>query len=344
MRWRQQNNVEVQSLFKLRDFGPELEHDPPPPPQLHRRLWHTPVPGGFPFHIVPKSAPLLVGSVLFRGCDAGKMQAFDAATGVLVWEYQVTGAAPGKGIWSTPAFYGDCISAPTMASPIVWTRRQGGRSGCGPTAIGLARRRSVRKYQHGSPAYWAGGDLVIWGIADNVMAGIEAQSGKVMWIFNTRRSVKYAPAICEQRGLVAFASFDKSIYLLDAATGAKLGEWETGEICYTTPLIVGDRMFCGSGDRNVYVINLNTMNLVKKISAGARVYSSPKLIDGRVILGTSGGLIMEIDPDTLEIEGLAQLDDTITNAIAATSDGKRIFVSTYMNHLHAFERLPMSSS
>jgi hypothetical protein len=42
---------------------------------------------------------------------------------------------------------------------------------------------------------------------------------------------------------------------------------------------------------------------------------------------------------TLDIEGLLQLPDAITNAVAATPSGERIFVSTYMNHLHAIERL-----
>jgi hypothetical protein len=50
---------------------------------------------------------------------------------------------------------------------------------------------------------------------------------------------------------------------------------------------------------------------------------------------------MEIDPDTLEIGGRLQLEDAVTNAIAATPDGKRIFVSTAMNQLYAFERTPL---
>jgi outer membrane protein assembly factor BamB len=200
----------------------------------------------------------------------------------------------------------------------------------------------VRKFQHGSPAYWAGGDLILWGTADHVMAAIAAKTGKTIWTFKTRRSVKYAPAVCEKRGVVAFASFDKSIYVLDLATGQKLGEWETEEICYTTPLIVGDRLFCGSGDRNLYVIDLASMSLIKKIPARARVYCSPRLVDGKVMVGTNGGVVMEIDPDTLEICGRLQLEDAVTNAIAATPDGKRIFVSTAMNHLYAFEREPLS--
>jgi outer membrane protein assembly factor BamB/orotate phosphoribosyltransferase len=377
LRWRRQNGIAVQALFKLREFGLELQSDPPPPRQAYRLLWHVPVSGGFPFHLVPKSAPLLINSVIFRGCDAGKMHAFDADTGRVIWEYQVTGAAPEKGIWSSPAFHQDriyfgayngvayCLNA--ADGQVIWAAAHGEWIGASPVVVpqhdlvyfGLEYERPwaqggiaaldmrsgqkvwefpVGKFQHGSPAYWAKGDLMLWGTADHVMAGIEAKSGKTVWTFKTRRSVKYAPAVCETRGLIAFASFDKSIYVLDAATGVKLGEWETQEICYTTPLIVGSRLFCGSGDRHLYVIDLDSMTLIKKIPAGGRVYCSPRLVGGRVIVGTNGGVVMEIDPDTLEICGRLQLEDAITNAIAATPDGKRIFISTAMNHLYAFER------
>jgi hypothetical protein len=56
-------------------------------------------------------------------------------------------------------------------------------------------------------------------------------------------------------------------------------------------------------------------------------------------VGTSGGKVIEIDRETLEIRGGLQVPDAVTNAIAASPDGERIFVSTYMNHLYAFERL-----
>jgi orotate phosphoribosyltransferase len=383
LRWRQQKEIEVQSLFELSDFGLELQNNPEPPMQLYRLAWHVDVPGGFPFHVVPKSAPLLVGATLFRGCDAGKMQAFEAETGRLVWEYQATGASKSKGIWSSPAFHGGSIffgayngtfyRLDAATGRVIWAQPHGEWIGASPVIVekhglvyvGIEYERPwarggiaaldirsgnkvweypVRKFQHGSPAYWVTGDLIIWGTADHAIAGIEAKSGKIVWTFKTRRSVKYAPAICEERGLVAFASFDKFIYLLDAATGAKLGEWETDEICYTTPLIVGDRLFCGSGDRNLYVIDLKLLALVKKIPTGARVYSSPKFIDGRVVVGTNGGLVFEIDPDTLEIKGRLQLVDAVTNAVAATPDGKRVFVSTAMNHLYAYDRVQTDSS
>ena len=37
--------------------------------------------------------------------------------------------------------------------------------------------------------------------------------------------------------------------------------------------------------------------------------------------------------------GMLQLPDAITNAIVLSPDGQRIYVSTYMNHLYAFERV-----
>ncbi|SEB90464.1 hypothetical protein SAMN05519104_0356 [Rhizobiales bacterium GAS188] len=81
------------------------------------------------------------------------------------------------------------------------------------------------------------------------------------------------------------------------------------------------------------------MKLVKKIDAGARVYSSPRAIGDRVIFGTNGGKILEIDANSLETKGVLQLPDAVTNAVVPSLDGTRIYVSTYMNDLYAFERL-----
>jgi len=379
MSWRRTHGIRVQSLFTLNDFDLSIDPTPTRPRQAYRQLWRTATPGGFAFHVVPKSAPLLVGDRIYRGCDAAKMQAFSAETGGLLWEYQATGAANSKkGIWSCPAFHEGrlyfgayngtiyCLDAESGAE--IWTHPDGEWVGASPLIVpkhGLVYfgveyvrpwaqgsiaafdmntgekvwEHQVKKLQHGSPGYWERGDLVLWGSADHEMLALDARTGTIAWRFKTRRSVKYAPAVDEARGLTAFASFDKSIYILDVATGNKRGEWQTGEICYTTPLFAGNKLFCGSGDRHLYIIDLDTMELVKKIDLYARVYSSPRLIGNRVIVGTNGGRVVEIGVDTLDIEGVVQVPDAVTNAIAVSPDNRRIFVSTYMNHLYAFERL-----
>ena len=378
LRWRDEHGIDVRALFTLTDFNKTLNSDRPPLTQRYKELWHAEVPGGYAYYLVPKSAPLLDGNRLYRGCDAGKMHAFDTVTGAVVWEYQTTGAATRKGIWSTPAIhdgrlyfgaYNGCIYClDAQTGQEIWTQSYGEWVGASPVIVprhgliyfgieyerpwaqgsiggfNLSDGRKVwehrtQAFQHGSAIYWQRGDLVIWGTADHEMLGIEAKTGVVRWRFKTRRSVKYSPSVDEGRSLVAFASFDKSIYLLDAATGEKLGEWETGEICYTTPLFAGDKLFCGSGDRHLYVIDIDHIKLVKRIDLHARVYASPTLVDGRVLVATTGGRVVEIDVATLEIKGGLQLPDAITNAIAISDNGRFMYVSTYMNHLYAFERL-----
>jgi outer membrane protein assembly factor BamB len=380
LRWREEKGVDVTALFVLVDLNLELAKAPSPPTQHYKDLWRTEVSGGFPFNVVPKSPPVLLGNVIYRGCDAGKLHAFDALTGKVVWEFAVKGTGR-KGIMSAPllhegrvyfgAFNGAiyCLDAASGieiwsqsygewvgASPIVAPKhglvyfgieyaRPWARGSIGAFALDTGARvweHLVHKLQHGSPAYWHGGDLILWGSADHEMVALKAGTGDVVWVFPTRRSVKYAPAIDEERGYCAFASFDTSIYVLDVRNGKKLGEWPTGEICYTTPLIHQSRLFCGSGDRHFYVIDLDRMELIKKMDMGGRVYASPKLIGGRVVFATCGGVVIEMDPQTLEITGRLQLPDAVTNAVAASDDGRRIFISTYMNHLYAFERLEMA--
>lgn len=378
LNWREEHELRISSLFTLDDFDLALAQPSGLAQQRYRQLWHVSVPGGFPFHVVPKSAPVFVNGMIVRGSDAGRMQAFDTGSGELVWEHIATGAAPRKGIWSTPAVYDGrlyygayngvvyCLESDTGRE--IWTQSCCEWIGASPLIvpqhgllyIGLEYERPwsqgslaaldlrtgakvweklTERFQHGSAAYWATGDLVVWGTADHQVVGLDASTGRVEWSFETRRSVKSAPSVDEAHGLVAFASFDKSIYLLDAATGRKRGEWPTDEICYTTPLFVDEKLFCGSGDRHLYVIDTGTNAVIAKINLGARIYGSPKLVGDRVILGTNGGKVFEIDVATLQVRGTLQLPDAITNVVEASSDGGRLFVSTYMNDLYCLERM-----
>jgi hypothetical protein len=56
------------------------------------------------------------------------------------------------------------------------------------------------------------------------------------------------------------------------------------------------------------------------------------------VFGTGGGNIIEIDPDTLQIKGMAMLPDAITNAISASPENDILYVSTVMNELYAVKR------
>ncbi len=377
LNWQKEHKISVKSLFKLSDFNIKPSLEKQKPTQHYKPLWRFVAHGANPYYVVPKSTPLLVDNQIFMGSDNGKMWSIDRHTGNAIWEFQAKGTFPKKGIWSSPCYYEDklyfgayngniyCLDA-TKGNEI-WTNPCCDWVGSSPVIsikhglifIGLEYEKPrnqgsvaafsvktgnkvwevwLNQYQHGSANYDEGSNLAIFGTNDHTVIALNAENGAIIWEFKTGRSVKYKPVINVQRSIVAFASFDGSIYVLDLTTGKKMGEFPTDNICYTTPLIMGNKLFCGSGDKHLYVIDLDTMTQFAKLNIGSRVYSSPIKYENRVIFGANNGVLHEINSETLEVIGRLQLPDSITNAPQMSMDGKHLYISTYMNELYAFER------
>lgn len=358
--WRKKHGIKVHSLFTLADFGLELAVNPPPPAQEYRLVWRHEEKNPNPFYVVPKSAPLLYNGAIIFGTDSSQMVSLDAETGAERWRFTAEGGHR-KGIWSSPAahdgrvyfgaYNGNLYCLDHATGEPIWFNPVCEWIGSSPLLlpqydlliIGLEYERPaaqgsmaafrlssgaklwesyLKVYQHGSAAYWKGGDLAICGTNDHTLMGLEPRTGRTVWSFPTERSVKYAPAIDEERGLVVAASFDGNIYVLDAASGNKRAAFKTGNICYTTPLITHGRIFCGSADRHLYVINIERLELVARIDCRARIFASPRLVGGHVAFGTTGGVYLEIDPMSLEIKGRLQVPDAITNGVVGVGSKK----------------------
>ena len=375
--WANAHKIKINHLLNLDPFDVSLAaSDWKPPKIMYEIVWKFHEPGAFPFHIVPKSTPLLVGDKIYMGTEAGKMVCVDRHSGEPVWKYDVK-THHNKGIWSSPAhhdgkiYFGAyngiayCLEAETGkevwknpccefigSSPLIvpehglmylGLEHQRPRQMGSNAAFSLERservwERAQRKYQHGSAAYYKPKDLVIFGNADHNVTAYEALTGKEVWKHETERSIKYPPTVDEDNKIVVATSFDGNIYILDVETGERKAAIQTNDICYTTALITHGKIFAGSGDRHMYVIDVKTFEVIKKMDCHARVYSSPRLIDGHVMFGTSGGRLIELNPETLEVEGQAQLPDALTNAISASEDNQFLYVSTCMNELYALKR------
>lgn len=378
--WANQHGIIVNQLLTLEPFDVNLSASKWTAPLRNYKVkWRFFEKGAFPFNIVPKSTPLLVDDHIYMGTESGKMFCINRHNGETVWSYDIKTHHP-KGIWSSPAYYNGqiffggyngiayCLDAKT--GKIVWKNACCEFIGSSPLIVpehglmylGLEHQRprqmgsnaafnietservwerAQKKYQHGSGCYYAPKDLVIFGNADHDLTAYEAKTGKTVWKHETERSHKYPPTVNEELKIVVSTSFDGNIYILDVETGERKAAIQTNDICYTTPLITHGKIFAGSGDRHMYIIDANNFEVLKKMDCRARVYSSPRLIDEHVIFGTGGGKIIELNPDTLEIDGQAQLADAITNAISASEDNKTLYVSTCMNELYAIDRLKL---
>ena len=380
--WLNHHSFSCNSLFDLAEFDLNLNENYTPPKFSYRVAWRFYEKGAFPFHVVPKSTPLLVGEYLYMGAESGKLFCIDRYTGQEVWSFD-TQTHHKKGIWSSPVhhqgqiFFGAyngifyCLEAKTGKE--IWRNPACefiGSSPCiakdhGLVFVGLEYQRprmmgsnaafdiktsqrvwevGQKKYQHGSGIYYAPMDAVIFGNADHNVSAYEARSGKMIWQHKTERSIKYPPTVDEKRGRVIATSFDGNIYILDVKTGERIGTVKTNDICYTSALITHDKIFAGSGDQHMYIIDADSLKLIKKMDCFARVYSSPRLLNDHVVFGTNGGMVIELDPETLEIAGYCQLPDAVTNAVSASDDGQFLYVSTHMNELYCVVRTPASAN
>lgn len=382
--WFKEHSIKASYIFTHETFGLEVKRDQEikHPTLSYDVAWKFFEPGAFPFHIVPKSTPLVVDDLVYMGTENGHMVCVDRITGEEIWRYDTKTHHP-KGVWSSPAHYNGrvyfgayngimyCLDGKSGAeiwknpccefigsSPLIVPkhnmvyiglehqrpRQMGSNAALNLDTGNRVWERAQKKYQHGSAAFYEPMDLVVFGNADHDVTAYEALTGKTVWKHDTIRSMKYPAAIDESKKLVVTTSFDGNIYILDVETGARKAAIQTDDICYTTPLITQDKIFAGSGDRHMYVIDANSFEVIKKMDCGARVYSSPRLIDGRVIFGTGGGRIIELNPDTLEIENQTQLPDAITNAISASETSNRLYASTCMNELYSIKRIPITKS
>ena len=371
-----EHKLRLSSLFTLKDFGLATSRRRWAPKVAFKLEWHFGPPEAFPYYVVPKSTPLLMNERLYFGSDTGTLWCLNAADGSVAWHFKAPGTAR-KGIWSTPcfsagrvffgAYNGNVYCLDAASGAVVWGHPACEWIGSSPVVverhgvviIGLEYERQARQgsmaalsletgekiweeflnvYQHGSAAYCARTDTIVYGTNDHTLVAADPATGATRWSLPTDRSIKYVPAIDSERGLVATASFDGNIRINDLNTGALLYRVQTDNICYTTPLILGERVFCGSGDRHLYVLDLARQQVELKLDCRARVYASPRRIGDCVGFGCNSGMYRELDAQSLELVGEIQLPDSITNAVASSPEGDRLYVPTYMNEIYCFTR------
>jgi PKD repeat protein len=94
-----------------------------------------------------------------------------------------------------------------------------------------------------------------------------------------------SPAV--ENGVVYFGSNDNNTYALNAATGALLWKYTTGNREISSPAIANGVVYIGSYDNNLYALNAATGALLWNYTTGGTVGSSPAVVNGVVYFGSN---------------------------------------------------------
>jgi outer membrane protein assembly factor BamB/orotate phosphoribosyltransferase len=290
----------------------------------HKNLWSAPA--------------LHCGKVYFGSYD-GNVYCLEAESGAIVWRFEGAdwvGSSPALAPELGLLFIGLEFAVEGKRGSIVALKLESGQK---------VWEHMTKRYTHASPAYWPERQLVACGSNDNEMFLFDAETGAMRWRFETRvdwgekGSIRHAPAFDRKRGHVVTGCANGSVYIIDVETGKEVWSVQTDNTIYTIPLVVDDTAYIGSTDKYLYVLDLERRVVKKKIYAASKIFAPPRLLDGRIYFGACNGMIYELDPVTLDITGMHQLPDGITNALTYNGETREFYALSYVNQLFAFTRV-----
>jgi outer membrane protein assembly factor BamB len=196
------------------------------------------------------SSPAVTGGVVYVGSGDGNIYALNAATGALKWK-----ARTGDVVHSSPAVAGGIVYAGSWDSFLY--------------ALDAATGRQVWRYKTGedpknhnqvgiqsSPVVVDG--AVYFGCRDSKVYAVGAVTGKRKWEFTNDGSwVLNTPAVDE--GKLYFGTSDTArFYVLNAATGSPLFQWDARMPIYASPTIAGGIVYIGTFGGKLYALDIKT--------------------------------------------------------------------------------------
>jgi outer membrane protein assembly factor BamB len=162
--------------------------------------------------------------------------------------------------------------------------------------------------------------VVYVGSADRFLYAIRASDGTEVWKFQTSLAVHSSPAVAD--GLVYVSSLDGNIYAVRAASGELAWKVATGgerrftrpgihgikpatemmpdpfDAFLSSPVVVGGRVYIGSGDTHVYALDAKTGAVIWKFATGDVVHATPAVVDGVVYIGSWDRNLYALNADT----------------------------------------------
>ncbi len=277
--------------------------------------------------------PARLGDYVFIGSTGQRVYAYEAETGKLRWElpggrmykgsmciyenrlymgntdnyFRCVDAATGEVVWQMDTGT-DCDSSPVVVDDKLYVAGESGNLHCMDPRTGKYHwvtyiggfGKGTKGGSNGSetsPAI-ADGEVFVADY-DGFMHCFDAKTGKRKWKVATNDDTDVSAVVVDE--LVYIAGQEKAPYLY-CFDRSKKGEtvWkfknETG--WWSTPAVVGDRLYIGGDGGKVYCLNRKTGKEIWSGTWSEQVWSSPAVVDGKVVFGTRSDHIYMVDAKT----------------------------------------------
>jgi eukaryotic-like serine/threonine-protein kinase len=218
------------------------------------------------------------------------------------------------------ALFCACLSVPAVSQTVASFRGDAQHSGIyaqagAPLLHGIKWKFKTEGAVISTPAVIDG--TAYFGSNDHFLYAVNSADGTQRWKFKTGSRVASSPAVSQ--GRVYFGSYDGNIYAVDAKSGEQRWKFATeGERRFTgrhlhgndpagesmpdpfdfylsSPTIVQDIAYIGSGDGNIYALDAATGALRWKFHTGNVVHASPAFANGTLYIGSWDSYFYALD-------------------------------------------------
>ena len=124
--------------------------------------------------------------------------------------------------------------------------------------------------------------------------------GTVQWTFATGGAIQLLAIV---NGMVYIGSRDGKIYALNATTGEKQWEYQTGNWVDSSPVVVDNVVYAGSNDGNVYALDAGTGRKIWSYNTHYATVSSVAVAGGMVYFGSDDFRVYGLNASTGNYSG-----------------------------------------
>jgi outer membrane protein assembly factor BamB len=226
-----------------------------------------------------------------------------------------------------------CLAA-DREKPAPWPTFRGNAAQTGVAACPLSDRlKLLWTCEAGAPVESTAAiqdGVAYLGTMKGELLAIDLATGKVKWRYKAQGAIEAAPGIRD--GKLFFGTSQGVFHAVSAATGEKLWTFEAAGQIVGSANFIGANVLFGSYDHFLYCLAQDTGKVVWKFQTDAELHASPCVADGAVVIGGCDAQLRVIDAAAGTQRGILQLSFNVASSPAF--DGKRIFDSTYDNHMY----------
>jgi outer membrane protein assembly factor BamB/tRNA A-37 threonylcarbamoyl transferase component Bud32 len=223
-----------------------------------------------------RSTAAFSDGVVYVGAYDNNLYAIGAETGKFQWKFPAT-----DGIASSPSVYTESIFIGSADKHLYSLRRFNGR---------MSWRFATGGPIHSSPR--ASYDHVFFGSDDGYLYAVNTNTGRLAWKAQGHSPIRSSPCITSEN--VFFGTEGGYVFCLDLASKVKW-QFQAKRNVTSTPAFADDMVFVASWDTTVYALDANSGWAIWSFRTQRPVISSPVFHDGLVYIGSSDGNLYALD-------------------------------------------------